>query len=405
MSGADVRDLANEKLPVGKFPADLHVDFRLHMSPDVRRGIEQHAKADVSVEICGVLVGQWGQDDDGPYVNVTNYVRCENAASKMAEVTFTHESWAQINKEMDSKFANDRIVGWYHSHPDFGIFLSERDCFIQEHFFSGAGQVAYVIDPVRDLEGVFAWRAGKPTPLSHFWIGNKIRTVEASERNVGREMAAAGQPVELNSTHTMERRPREGSLLGFGATILGLLGVFALGYWYGGWRSGWEQQMMIQGAVAHFADTNLIRPGLETELAAVNARLAAIGAEMDKLPEPLAKLSKEELAHAEKRRTVIRENLKMCEAAIRRIEDVYGLSEAERTILAKIAALKQAEIRRFVESPPTKQTDARPIIKSTVTENQTEPTSSTAPPTKAQPNNSAEIPPTNSASPTTAPSE
>ena len=88
---------------------------------------------------------------------------------------------------MDTRYADKRIVGWYHSHPDFGIFLSDRDCFIHEHFFSGAGQVAYVVDPVRDLEGVFSWQKGKPTPMSHFWVGSQIHTVQASQRNAARE--------------------------------------------------------------------------------------------------------------------------------------------------------------------------------------------------------------------------
>lgn len=44
-----------------------------------------------------MLVGRWGQDDGGPFAQVTDYIRCDNAASKLAEVTFTHESWAQID--------------------------------------------------------------------------------------------------------------------------------------------------------------------------------------------------------------------------------------------------------------------------------------------------------------------
>src|SRR5262245_21562172 len=191
----DVKELAGEKLRGGQFPADSRADFRLYISPEVRRGIEQHAKDDVTVEICGVLVGGWEADENGPYARVTDFIRCENASSKFAEVTFTHESWAQINKEMDSRFADARIVGWYHSHPDFGIFLSDRDCFIQQHFFSDPGQVAYVIDPVRDLEGVFAWRDGKPTLLPHFWIGDRILTGQASERSAssgdGKSLASA----------------------------------------------------------------------------------------------------------------------------------------------------------------------------------------------------------------------
>ena len=361
MSATDVRDLTSEKLPVGKFPAESRADFRFYMSPEVRRGIEQHAKADVSVEICGVLVGRWGIDDQGPYSAVTDYIRCENASSKFAEVTFTHESWAQINKEMDSRFVDERIVGWYHSHPDFGIFLSERDCFIQEHFFSAPGQVAYVIDPVRDLEGVFAWRRGKPAPLPHFWIGNEIRTVEASQRNVAKEMAPQGSSAGANGQPLAESRFRERPPLGFATTALGILALFMLGYLYGSWRSSWEQQMIIEGAVAHFANTKMIRPGLEQEVAGVRLRLAALSDELEKLPAPTAELSKEEAADAVKRRKLISDNLVLSEQALARIEQEYGLSPEERAVLALIAAQKQAELRRMAankdKADPAKPAD------------------------------------------------
>ena len=49
------------------------------------------------------------------------------------------------------------IVGWYHSHPGFGIFLSEHDRFIHRHFFGEPGQIALVIDPLAHVEGLFAW--------------------------------------------------------------------------------------------------------------------------------------------------------------------------------------------------------------------------------------------------------
>src|SRR6185369_3929322 len=135
----------------------------------VHSGTHQHAAHDTSVEICGVLVGRWEKDNDGPYAVITEFIRCDNAAQKFAEVTFTHESWAQINREMDTKFQDLRIVGWYHSHPNFGIFLSDRDFFIQQNFFSGPGQIALVIDPVRKIEGVFEWRHGGTAPTPYYW--------------------------------------------------------------------------------------------------------------------------------------------------------------------------------------------------------------------------------------------
>lgn len=345
MSGVDVRDLANEELPVGKFPVDPRADFRLYIAPEVRRGIEEHAKADVSVEICGVLVGNWGTDGNGPFAAVTNYIPCQNAASKFAEVTFTHESWALINKEMDSKYADARIIGWYHSHPDFGIFLSDRDAFIQEHFFSGPGQVAYVIDPVRELEGVFAWRNGKPTPLAHYWIGNTVRTVEASERGPNWPMPSHG--AVTSATVASPEKSWDSSPLGMATLVLGVLALFLGVTMYGGWRARGDEELKRYEAVARIADIDLIRMTRDAELASVRQRLAAIDDSLDKIPSADEKLTKEQLEEAGVRRKAIERQLKLGEEDLRRVQ---ALSNTEYEIYSRIVQLKASELPRMIEA-------------------------------------------------------
>jgi proteasome lid subunit RPN8/RPN11 len=350
LSQIDVKELTKENLQPGKFPADPRADFRLHISPDVRRAIHQHAKADASIEICGVLVGNWHKDENGPYVAVTDYIRCDNASSKFAEVTFTHESWAQINKEMDSRFANARIVGWYHSHPDFGIFLSDRDCFIHEHFFYGPGQVAYVVDPVRDLEGIFAWQKGKPTPLPHFWIGNSIRTVEASERNVAAEMAKLASTAGASASPQSDSSAPQYSSLGFATTAMGAMLLLILGYLYGGWRSQWERQTVADVAVAYFANPKILRPGLEENMMQVRERLKLLTDELAKLPKPAPDLTKEQTEEAAKRLKVIHDNLILCDTKLAEIAKTYGYSNEERNALLLYLGQMQSTIRQQEEA-------------------------------------------------------
>ncbi len=254
---------------------------------------------------------------------------------------------------------NARIVGWYHSHPDFGIFLSERDCFIHEHFFSAPGQVAYVVDPVRGLEGMFAWHEGKPAPLPHFWVGNRIRTVEASQRNDAKDMAK-GSVGAATAHQTASQPPPPNQPYGFATIVLGMILLFLLGYTYGNWRTQWEQRMVVEGAVAHFADTKVIRDGLETDLAAVLARLAAITQQLEKLPDPGAELSKDQIQQAADHRKILHDNLVISAAALEQIGSLYGLSDTERAVLAQIAAQKQASLRRLVEGPAQNASDQAP---------------------------------------------
>ena len=363
MSEVDVRDLAREGLPRGQFPAGTHSDFRLHMAPAVLAGIAGHAKADDSVEICGVLVGGWEQDEQGPYALVSDYIRCDNAASKFAEVTFTHESWAQINKEMDSKYDDKRIVGWYHSHPDFGIFLSDRDCFIQQHFFSGAGQVAYVIDPVRDLEGVFVWRKGKPTPLPHFWAGSEVRVSQAVDgerahrEGRGSTMRAMSEDAASGGSPTVVERPP----LPLWMSLLAGLGVFLMGYMYAGLLSSAEEQRMMEGTVAHFMNAKVLRLGLDRELEAVRETMARVGAEIGKLPPPGAEVTEKEAAAVKKQLQLLTDNVVVLERAVASIKDRYALSAAEQTTLARLLAEQQALFKAIpapVTSPPKVSVDS-----------------------------------------------
>lgn len=387
MSGPDVRDLAGDELQEAQFPSNPHSDFRLYLSPDVQRGTWSHAKQDTSVEICGVLVGRWEKDENGPYAVVTDFIRCERAASKFAEVTFTHESWAQINDEMDSQFADSRIVGWYHSHPDFGVFLSDRDCFIHEHFFSNPGQVAYVIDPVRDIEGMFAWQAGKPTPLGHYWIGDRIEAGEyagktASTSNVtqsiGREL-----PVE-----SVSQRPWLQDLLTM--LLTGLL-FFGAGYFIANQRSSWERQMVQQGAVAHYGINQLMKLGIEDELSRVDQQLGEILQSLEAMPDPGEKLDDDGVKAATALRRDIEDNLAYSRDAVTRIEGQYGMTDAQRQAILWIVAERQAALNRARQAAT--KSDATPETgnKASTAANDesdkstdTEDTSAEAPPTEVK---------------------
>lgn len=168
--GPDSMQIDAESLATAPFPGRAD-GLRVYFEQKAYDAVSRHASEDTDVEICGVLVGTWKRDTDGPYAHISASIRGDAATSKFAEVTFTHETWAKINERMDKEFTDRVIVGWYHTHPDFGVFLSDRDVFIHEHFFSAPGQIAFVIDPIRREEGVFVWKKGKPVLTQTHWAG------------------------------------------------------------------------------------------------------------------------------------------------------------------------------------------------------------------------------------------
>ena len=360
MSELDVRELASETLPEKSFPVSAEEDFRLHLSPQVQQGIFQHAKQDTSIEICGVLVGVWCQDENGPYAVVEDYIRCENATSKFAEVTFTHESWAQINEEMDSRFEDKRIVGWYHSHPDFGIFLSDRDCFIHEHFFSGPGQVAYVVDPVRELEGVFAWRNNKPTAISYYWIGNSICTVQASSRNPAAEAVEPSTQKGLPQDSTaISAYAADSSILSLGTTVLSCLALFLLGYLLSGWQSSWERRAIVDGVVSNYTNFKLVRIGLRDELAEMEKFLDTAARQLQAMPSTTEGLTPEQLEELSNDRKMIVSSLLAIRQRLYEVGNRYGYSDEERLALMRLSKRLEAERQKLLKKAEEEATAAK----------------------------------------------
>jgi proteasome lid subunit RPN8/RPN11 len=137
------------------------------MEAEVLRKIRQHARTSMKAEVCGVLIGNTEQER----MTVEACIAGINAAQGGAHVTFTQDTWEHIYKIKDKEFPDHKIVGWYHSHPGFGVFLSEHDLFIQQNFFSNPLQVAWVFDPHTDEEGCFGWIGGNIEKLTDIRVG------------------------------------------------------------------------------------------------------------------------------------------------------------------------------------------------------------------------------------------
>jgi proteasome lid subunit RPN8/RPN11 len=138
-----------------------------------------HGASSPEVEICGVLVGYMGEDSGGKFVHVLAAIRGEQAREQGSHVTFTHETWNHIHREMDRSYAGLEIVGWYHTHPGFGVFLSDMDAFIHQNFFGQPHQIALVYDPLAGKTAVFTLRGSSLVPLSRYWRDGRAIELDA----------------------------------------------------------------------------------------------------------------------------------------------------------------------------------------------------------------------------------
>ena len=111
-------------------------------------------------EVGGFLLGSV-YSDDPPFTVIRHFHPALQAVSGAASLTFTHETWADLHRQAEQKYPGQTVVGWHHTHPGFGVFLSGYDLFIHRNFFPEIWQVAMVVDPQRQEFGFFQWREGE----------------------------------------------------------------------------------------------------------------------------------------------------------------------------------------------------------------------------------------------------
>ena len=161
---------------VGKDDLPVFVDL------DVMREMEAHARSDTEVELGGVMLGGQYVDHQGaPFIMVTDSLRARHYEATKGSFKFTRDTWSQITRERAQLAADVQMVGWYHTHPSWGVFLSGMDLFICDHFFNRPLDVALVIDPCSRERGWFQWD-GKTTKKrstgGFFLIANRYRQAD-----------------------------------------------------------------------------------------------------------------------------------------------------------------------------------------------------------------------------------
>lgn len=144
-------------------PAWMAVDIFIDEKP--LRDMQAHALTSMHREVAGVLVGARPEKQpDGRYiVHIIDTVIAKYTVMQGASVTYTPESWRYMNDTVNERYPNETavILGWYHTHPGFGIFLSGMDMFIHQNFFTQIWHLAYVLDPQAKTSGFFCWDRSK----------------------------------------------------------------------------------------------------------------------------------------------------------------------------------------------------------------------------------------------------
>lgn len=176
--------LPSNFITVGEVEVD---DVKIYINQYAYKEIEKFSKKDTSRECGGILIGDYVEINSKKHVIISSFIEAKYTDASASTLTFTHETWNYIHDEQDKLYPDKRIVGWQHTHPNYGIFLSNYDIFIQENFFDFPWQIAYVVDPIAKTRGFFQWKGDKVERINGFYIfddiGVKINTPKLKIKN------------------------------------------------------------------------------------------------------------------------------------------------------------------------------------------------------------------------------
>lgn len=127
----------------------------LYIREDIILNIKKHCRRSPRIEVAGYLLGEiYKTGDVGAIVKIVDHYPLQSTQESAYHFKFEPDEYKRALQYIQEELQGRFIVGWYHSHPSYGVSLSKQDIFVHRNFFDDLS-VALVIDPLRNEVGYY----------------------------------------------------------------------------------------------------------------------------------------------------------------------------------------------------------------------------------------------------------
>jgi len=131
--------------------SDMDTSEQIYISSLALLKMMKHARAGVPMEVMGLMLGEFVDDYVIRVVDVFAMPQSGTGVSVEAVDPVFQTKMIDMLKQVGR---SEMVVGWYHSHPGFGCWLSLVDINTQQSFEALNNRaVAVVIDPIQSVKG------------------------------------------------------------------------------------------------------------------------------------------------------------------------------------------------------------------------------------------------------------
>ena len=124
---------------------------QIYISPLSLLKMLRHGKAGIPLEVMGLMLGDYVDDYTVKCIDVFSMPQ---SGTETTVETIDHKFQVDMTEMLKQTGRNEIVVGWYHSHPGFGCWLSSTDINTQKSYEQQHERtVAVVVDPIQSVRG------------------------------------------------------------------------------------------------------------------------------------------------------------------------------------------------------------------------------------------------------------
>ncbi|CAG2068586.1 unnamed protein product, partial [Timema podura] len=145
----------------------------------------KHGRAGVPMEVMGLMLGEFVDDYTVRVIDVFAMPQTGTGVSVEAVDPVFQAKMLDMLKQTGRP---EMVVGWYHSHPGFGCWLSGVDINTQQSFEALSERaVAVVVDPIQSVKGIIDHGIIPDVPKQRKVVIDAFRLINPNMMVLGQE--------------------------------------------------------------------------------------------------------------------------------------------------------------------------------------------------------------------------
>merc|ERR1712039_376106 len=153
---------------------------RVYISPLALLKMLKHGRSGIPIEVMGLMLGEFVDDFT---IRIVDVFAMPQRGTEVTVEAIDPVFQTEMLDMLKLVGRSEMVVGWYHSHPGFGCWLSAVDITTQKSFeVLNNRAVAVVVDPIQSINGKVVIDAFR---LVNHQINNKCHKVRQITSNLG----------------------------------------------------------------------------------------------------------------------------------------------------------------------------------------------------------------------------